>query len=295
MRKGINVLSLFGGMECARLSVDGAGVRVCNYHSSEINDWSIAVAKDNYADINHLGDITSWRQWDIDWSSIDLILAGSPCQGFSFAGKRLNFDDPRSALFFILVDIYNHVKSCNRNVDIMLENVFMDAQSEAVISSMLNIEPVKLQSNIVAPVDRKRNYWCSWEIAPLEEVKIQWGDVREWGADDCFYYSEKAFNWLSKHAKRKNKDLKLYTVKGNMQMLEASMHKKYSSQRFFGVLDHKGVRYPTPLECERCHGVPDNYTACVSNSQRYQMLGNGWEVRTTTHILKCYRTQRGLL
>tara|TARA_R110000737_G_scaffold20372_1_gene38716 strand:- start:543 stop:1016 length:474 start_codon:yes stop_codon:yes gene_type:complete len=112
LNKGINVLSLFDGMSCGRIALARSGIAVNTYHSSEIDKHAIIVSKDNWNN-NHLGDVTKWREWVIDWASIDLILAGSPCQGFSFLGKQLAFDDPRSSLFFVFIDILNHVKSVN--------------------------------------------------------------------------------------------------------------------------------------------------------------------------------------
>ena len=123
LSKGINVLSLFDGMSCGRIALDRSGIAVDKYYASEIDKYAITVSKDNWRN-EHLGDVTGWREWNIDWSSIDLILAGSPCQGFSFAGKQLAFDDPRSALFFVFIDILNHVRTVNPDVKFMFEDVF---------------------------------------------------------------------------------------------------------------------------------------------------------------------------
>ena len=68
------------------------------------------ITQNNFPDTIQLGDITKWKDWDIDWSSIDLLIGGSPCQGFSFAGKQLNFNDPRSKLFFDYVNILHHIQ-----------------------------------------------------------------------------------------------------------------------------------------------------------------------------------------
>ena len=101
--KGINVLSLFDGMSCAMLALEKLGIPVKNYYASEIDKFAIKVSKKNYPNIIQLGDVTNWREWELP--GIDLIIGGSPCQGFSNAGKRLNFDDPRSKLFFEFVDM----------------------------------------------------------------------------------------------------------------------------------------------------------------------------------------------
>jgi site-specific DNA-cytosine methylase len=282
----MNVMSLFAGMEGGLQSFKDLGMHFDKWYSSEVNQYAIKVIKDNHEDAIHLGDVTKWRDWDINWSSIDLVIGGSPCQGFSFAGKGLAFDDPRSALFFEYLSILNHIKAANPSVKFMLENVVMKKECETEITKLLGVEPVRIQSNVVSPVDRDRLYWFNWSCGDFKGEPLSWGDVREWGVDDRYYYSEAAFNWLANHAKRKNKDLRLFTTKGKMQMLEASMFKNYSSQRFFGILDHKGVRYITPTECARCHDFPDSYTEAVSNTRAYEMYGNGWDLRVIKHILK---------
>lgn len=352
LSKGIDVLSLFDGMSCGRIALDRSGIAVNKYYASEIDKHAITVSKDNW-DNEHLGDVTGWREWDIDWSSIDLILAGSPCQGFSFAGKQLAFDDPRSALFFVFIDILNHVRTVNPDVKFMLENVKMKDHL-TVISDMTGVEPVFINSALVSAQNRQRYYWCNWDIEQPEDKGIIWGDVREHGVNvESFYYTEKALQWLARHSQRKDKPLTVHNDEDKMQMIEASHHKKYSSQRFFGICDipsnlecigrmvgrricpetlkrvdyckeiqriqhiefrYDGksnclttvgkdnivvpftlpnripadsffFRYITPLECERLQTVPDYYTASVSDTQRYRMLGNGWTVDVIKHIL----------
>lgn len=90
------------------LALEKAGIKVKKYYASEIDEFAIKVSQKNYPSIMQLGDVNEWRTWDIDWSKIDLLIGGSPCQGFSFAGKMLNFQDERSKLFFVFVDILNH-------------------------------------------------------------------------------------------------------------------------------------------------------------------------------------------
>lgn len=117
----MNILSLFDGISCGRVALERVGIPVDKYYASEIDKYAIQITQKNYPDTIHLGDVTKWKDWDIDWKSIDLLIGGSPCQGFSNAGKGLNFDDPRSALFFVFVDILNHIKSVNPNVKFLLE------------------------------------------------------------------------------------------------------------------------------------------------------------------------------
>ena len=92
----MNVLSLFDGQSCGQIALERAGIRVNSYLASEIDPYAMKIARKNYPNTIHLGDVTKLNGMD----GIDLLIGGSPCQGFSFAGKRLNFDDPRSKLFF---------------------------------------------------------------------------------------------------------------------------------------------------------------------------------------------------
>ena len=133
----MNVLSLFDGISAGQVALERAGISVTNYYASEIDKYAIKVTMANYPNTIQLGDVTKWREWDIDWSSIDLLIGGSPCQGFSFAGKQLAFDDPRSALFFVYVDILNHIRSVNPDVKFMLENVKMKREHLDVITEKL--------------------------------------------------------------------------------------------------------------------------------------------------------------
>ena len=112
----MNVLSPFDGISCGRIALERAGVGVDIYYASEIDPYATAVAKKNYPDTIHLGDVTKWREWDIDWSKIDLIFAGSPCQSFSAAGEGAGFADERGKLFFVMLDILNHCKAVNPDV-----------------------------------------------------------------------------------------------------------------------------------------------------------------------------------
>lgn len=103
------VLSLFDGISAGRVALERAGINVTTYYRSEIDKYATQVASHHYPNDVQLGDVTKWREWDIDWSTIDLLIGGSPCQGFSFAGKQLAFDDPSSKLFFVFHEILYHV------------------------------------------------------------------------------------------------------------------------------------------------------------------------------------------
>lgn len=190
-KENLTVLSLFGGMECGRITLDKMGITPKRYYSSEIDKFARKEVAANYPCVIQLGDVTKWREWNIDWSSIDLLIGGSPCQGFSFAGKQLAFDDPRSALFFVYVDILNHVKSVNPDVKFMLENVKMKKEYLDVITKYLGVEPVFINSALVSAQNRQRYYWTNWEITQPDDRGILLADIIESDPTNPTYMTEK--------------------------------------------------------------------------------------------------------
>ena len=154
------VLSLFDGMSCGQIALKELGCAV-KYYASEIDKYAIKQTQLNFPNTIQLGDVNNWMGWNLDWSSIDLVLAGSPCQGFSFAGKQLAFDDPRSKLFFVFVEILNHIKKFNQDVKFLLENVNMKKSHLRVISEYVGVFPVNINSNLVSAQNRDRWYWTN--------------------------------------------------------------------------------------------------------------------------------------
>lgn len=163
----MNVLSLFDGISCGQVALERAGISVGKYYASEVDKYAISITQKNYPDTIQFGDVTKWREWDIDWSTIDLIQGGSPCQGFSFAGKQLNFDDPRSKLFFVFADILDHARKHNPDVRFLLENVRMKQEYQDVISERLGVKPVMINSALVSAQNRVRLYWTN--IGEIEQ------------------------------------------------------------------------------------------------------------------------------
>lgn len=200
-----NVLSLFNGLSCGHLALDKIGMKVDKYYSSEIDKHAIQVCQYNYPETVQLGDVTKWREWDIEWEKIDLVLAGSPCQGFSFAGKQLAFDDPRSKLFFVFVEILEYIKSVNPKVKWLLENVRMKKEHEYVISKTVGIEPVIINSALLSAQNRVRLYWTNFytkkkglfeteycAIPQPKDLGIMLKDVLDAEVDEKYYLKDKA-------------------------------------------------------------------------------------------------------
>ena len=464
----MNVLSLFDGMSCGQIALDRLGIKVDKYYASEIDKYAIAVTKANYPETIHVGDITQLDPKD--FKNIDLILAGSPCQGFSFAGKQLAFDDPRSALFFEFIRLLKAIKPKY----FLLENVRMKQQYIDVITQQVSecypehqgndlfdskIEPILINSALLSAQSRQRLYWTNIpNVKQPEDLGIVLKDILEDEVNSEFYHGKKSIaymergndkwqqagkrradryeqnadkeksftiteNWhkgvpynyfketkpiqvnpskkasgrqpyiqdrvfhedgkshsltasfadrtnvatkpkqvgvasdINGHdilkrvyspegksptlntmgggnrepkivsgalrARSKNQDGKNVSWKETKpkQMLELRKDEKSNSitsvskdsvvvskireksktvrsggrasydRHEWDSVDELHWRKLTPLECERLQTVPDNYTASVSNTQRYKMLGNGWTVEVIAHILTNMETK----
>ena len=154
-----NVLSVFDGMSCAQIALNRSGVEYDKYFASEVDKYAIKVTQANFPDTIQLGSVTDVRAEDLP--QIDILVGGSPCQGFSFAGKQLNFDDPRSKLFFEFVRLFKELKALNPDLYFLLENVKMKKEYQDVISSYLGVQPIEINSNLVSAQNRRRNYWTN--------------------------------------------------------------------------------------------------------------------------------------
>ncbi len=158
----MNVISLFNGMNTGRQALENIGIKVNKYYSSEIKQYAITLTQYHFPDTIQVGDVTKWREWNIDWGSIDLILSGSPCQDLSAAGKRAGIHGAKSSLFFTFVDILNHIKSLNPNVLFLQENVGSASKLDVgIMSRALGVYPVRINSKLVTAQLRDRYYWSN--------------------------------------------------------------------------------------------------------------------------------------
>lgn len=284
----MNVISLFDGMSCGQIALERAGIKVDNYYAAEIDKHAIKVTQENYPNTIQMGSVTDWRDWDIDWGSIDLFFGGSPCQGFSFAGKQLAFEDPRSKLFFVYVDILEHIKKHNLKVKFMLENVRMKKEYLDIISKFLGTNPIFINSSLLSAQNRQRFYWCNWEVNQPKDKGLLLKDVLLKDAPYELRHTKKAINYMNRTGSTgRTKWSYLFhseEIKNKSQCLVANLFKGVPNNV---LLEKSGVvRKFSPIECERLQTVPDNYTNHVSNTQRYKMLGNGWTVDVIAHIFK---------
>jgi len=222
-----------------------------------------------------LGDVTK-----IDVSKlpkIDLLIGGSPCQGFSLAGKGLAFEDPRSKLFFEYVRIFRELRKINPKIKFLLENVCMAPKHVDTITKFMEREHVFIDSKIFSPQSRKRLYWTNIPLDPLPTIhnKQTLLDVVE-----PPYFTGDTIK------------LNLFVKGWNQNHIVKSVFKKTgtilaSANPINVPLSITRSRKATSIELERLSGLPDNYTEpCGSKGNRLHAIGNGWECNTIAYLFK---------
>ena len=306
----MRVLSLFDGISCGKVALERAGIQLERYYASEIDKYAIQISEKNHKDVIHLGNVIDLHVT----TPIDLLIGGSPCQGFSFAGKQLAFDDPRSKLFFEFVRILKEV----RPKYFLLENVKMKKEYQNIISSYLGVEPIEINSSLVSAQNRRRLYWTNIPWTGLPEDKgILLKDILETGVVDrdksyCLdanYCKGVTLEHYLTHSVRQIVFTERRTEEAKqIRRQYMKLGKDFSPRRgkilvprednkcncLTGSLTKEHIlldeqnkfRKLTPIECERLQTLPDNYTKGVSDCQRYKQLGNGWTVDVLVHIFK---------
>lgn len=187
---GINVLSLCDGISCAQIALERAGIKIDNYFAAEIKEIAIQVTQKNYPHTVQIGDVNSisysngvlsneTNKWKINF---DLVCFGSPCQSFSVAmpkNKRIGLEDKqRSGLYLECKRILDEVQPRY----FFVENVgSMKLDDKNYISESLGVEPIRLNSKIVAPALRDRYYWTNIPFKELPKQEILFQDILDRG------------------------------------------------------------------------------------------------------------------
>jgi len=266
--KPLNVLSLFDGISCGRLALKQARIPVKNYYASEINHRAVRVAMRNHGDIIQMGDVVTVMKQDFR-EPIDMIIAGSPCQGFSSSGEKLNFDDHRSVLFFEFVRLLRELKPKY----FLLENVRMPKEHLDIISHYVGVDPIFVDSITHSAARRQRYYWTNiCTTLPQLVIDVTLDNILEEG---ILYHPYKKKDATNKAA-----------LVGNGEKLQCLTKNFHNGNRCM-MTDGKGkFRNPTTLEGERAMGLPDNYTAGIEETHRWFVIGDAWNVTTITHFFK---------
>ena len=298
----MNVISLFNGMNTGRQALENVGIKVDKYYSSEIKPYAIELTQHHFPDTIQVGDVTKWRDWDIEWSKIDLILSGSPCQDLSAAGKRAGINGSKSSLFFVFVDILNHIKSLNPNILFLQENVGSAAKLDVgIMSRALGVYPVRINSSLVTAQLRDRYYWSNIRtketmfdiVTDIPQPKdkgimfkdiITNGEVKRDKALAILESESRVCTSQESIIKRANREFinivyqinpskesngqqpfmqnRIYDVKGKSTSLTQCMAHKIKYQT-----EDKIVRTVNKVEMCRLQGFPDNYCDILTTAK----------------------------
>ena len=292
-KRSMKVLSLFDGMSCGQIALNRLGIKYDTYYVSEIDKYAIKVTQNNYPNTIQIGDVTRVKAEDV--GEIDLLLGGSPCQGFSFAGHQLNFEDPRSKLFFEYVRLLNELKPKY----FLLENVKMKKESRDIISKYLGVEPIEIDSKTITSGRRNRLYWTNIPNVPeLKEIESTFQSILDNGITD----KDKAYcltlhrgNLRDYFKKKQSNIVYLPSEEGKYEVKNGTIKMTFPKGKNPGEVFTFKTNVPdgrynfrpltTDEEC-RLQGVPVGYFKGITANQSSRLLGNGWTVDVICHILK---------
>lgn len=274
------------------LALDRAEINYDMVYYAEIDKYANNVTEHHFPSDVALGDVTKWREWNIDWSSIGLVGAGFPCQAWSVAGKQLGDKDERGMLFWTTLEIISHVLKHNTNAKFIMENVKMKKDFEEYIThhttqALGYVEKTLINSALVSAQNRNRYYWTNFEVIQPDGCNLILRDVIQENPCDSLFLTEKAYAYMNKEGngwtasgvtRMQHNDNKL---DGKAKTLTANMYKGVP----YGVVSELGRRLSV-IECEILQTFPKNWTSKISNTQRYKCVGNAWTVDVIAHILK---------
>lgn len=282
---GFKVVSLFDGMSGGQLALQLAKVPIDKYFACEIDPNAIKVTQNNFPETIQLGDVTKVNSNNIG-EKIDLLIGGSPCQSFSPAVSSNTGFDGKSKLFFEYLRLLKELKPKY----FFLENVVMKKEWEKVITDLLGVEPVLINSGIFSAQSRPRLYWTNIPLSEFPKSnETVLGDILEPVVNEKYFYKE-SFDF---HSDDKVVCATLH-INGHdiLKRVNSTKHKCQTLTAVCGgnqqkkVIQEGRVRKLTPLEYERLQTIPDNYSAIVSDSARYKMIGNGWNIKTVAHFFE---------
>lgn len=320
--KKLNVISLFDGMGCGLVALKRNNFKVGNYYASEVDKYAIAIAQKNHPQSIQIGDVrnvtylngvlcTDNGSYNI--GRIDLLMGGSPCQNFSFAGRQKGIStrdkieihtlehylelkesefefEGQSYLFWEYMRLLNEINPTY----FLLENVKMSKKWEGVLNNAIGLKPIKIDSALVSAQNRERLYWTNIpDVEQPEDLHISLESILEKDVSLSLYYSKESREYSNYDKSKVDKSINQVSpiqVGNSKQFGNAvrNTNKAYTlrAANCNGILNEDYlIRKFTPIECERLQTLPDNYTEGVSNTQRYKMLGNGWTADVIAHIL----------
>ena len=284
----MKVLSLFDGISCGMVALERVGIPVERYVAYEIDKNAIKISQKNYPQIEQCGDVTTADF--TKYKGFDLVIGGSPCQDLSSTKQDRGLkglDGEKSGLFFHFLRAIQEVKPKY----FLLENVVMKKEWENTITELLQVSPIKINSNLVCAADRERLYWTNIPVESLpddkglllKDIVLPAEDIpKKYWYDKPFTYNgdtEKVQCWLQVNTHTLLK--KVYNLNGKCGTL-TTCGGGYQEKKIYQ--DGK-CRKLMPIEYERLQTLPDGYTEGVADSHRYTVIGNGWTVDVIAYIL----------
>jgi DNA-cytosine methyltransferase len=297
----MRVLSLFDGMSCGQIALNRCGIEYESYFASEIEEPAIKVTMSNYPNTIQLGDV---RNIDVSTlPQIDLLIGGSPCQSFSFAGKQKGMStkdnveiltlehylelkeqgfefEGQSYLFWEYMRILKSAKPKY----FLLENVKMSNKWKTILTNAIGVEPILINSSLVSAQNRERLYWTNIpNVTQPQDRGIMLSDILLDTAPSAYNIKDERVQTLMKFVKEDYQVInKTPTLTTELAHSTGKNFYPKVLKELYCILGH--YRRLTPLECERLQTVPDNYSVCVNDTNRFRMLGNGWTVDVISHI-----------
>jgi site-specific DNA-cytosine methylase len=299
----MNVLSLFDGMSCGQIALNRLGIKYDKYFSSEVDKFTLKITEKNYPNTIQLGDVSKVNIDELP--KIDLLIGGSPCQNFTFAGTRKGMSTKdnieitsleqyldlkergfefagQSYLFWEYVRILKEIRKTNPEVKFLLENVRMEKRWKELISKIIGVQPIFINSNLFSAQNRQRLYWTNIKVdeLPKENALTLKDVIHETGEN--YPLTKKHHEAFLKSYKWKHCELDEKSKPLLASYYKQPPHCPYIKSK----ISESGFRRMSPIECERLQTIPDNYTEGVSDTQRYKMIGNGWTIDVISHIFK---------
>jgi len=273
-------------MGTLRQALHDMNIKVNKYYSSEIKPYAIELQQHHFPEVIQVGDINNWKEWDIDWKSIDFIGSGSPCQDLSAAGNRKGLNGNRSSLFFTFIEILEHVKKLNPDVKYLQENVGSAPKLDVgIMSRALGVYPVRINSNLLTAQNRDRYYWTNiktkktmfdviTDIPQPKDLNIKYQSILESGTID----RQKSPCILEGHYKGIYKDMDKMK-----SFIKIRKENGFDNQLY--SIEGDEVRNLTKTEFCRLQGFPDNYCDILTIQKSISLLGDGWTLPVIIHIL----------
>lgn len=289
----MNVLSLFDGMSCGRITLSELGIPVEKYYASEVDKFAIKATMQNFPDTIQLGDVRELEVSRLD--KIDLIIGGSPCTNLSMSGKRKGLStkegmevldlqtylelkengfefEGQSYLFWEYIRIYHELIERGDNPKFFLENVEMGKKWESVFNETMGRKGIHINSALVSAQNRRRIYWTDIhdDIPQPEDRGILLKDILEEDVDEKYFLSRKMIDWLNIHKKKRNVEIRLLDGDDKSHCLTVSGQVKGNLSTDYICVAMRGreASYLTPKRTEYGKQIRKEHEAGLVKEQR---------------------------